>query len=226
MDPMPPRPEFAELGLPVIGAQKTQSELIKDTEETESSDEDDVWLSGVSLEKDVESETLSDTSADWDSKAISSAEELSSQLDSISLNTPFTDEPSSSKIAAASQNQGEILSELPSSLSTLSDATRWITKYTASIVPTRALRVGNHKLHAYTLWYHQRANLGSVATSLDRKSRPALVATYILDTIELERLPYDAERVSELLKLVPVGKRRKYEDVLATITNEKRKTKA
>jgi hypothetical protein len=233
MEPVPPRPEFAELGRPIIGAQKTQSELMKDVEESTSSEEEDISHTEESEEEDLESDS-SEESDDW----ISCDEELSSQVESLKIDAESTDTPSSTRNSATAPRHKQSSSSSypskedislypsPSSLTALSAATMWVTTYTTSIIPTRAVRVGNHKLHAYTLWYHQSADLATIATSLDRKSRLALVATYILDSIELERLPYDVDRIDDLMNQVPADKRKTYDVILAGAGREERNKKA
>lgn len=223
MDPVPERPHFAEKYLPIIGARKTQSELDKDMDSSESNDEASEHVdTGAGA-------TIQESDDDW----LSIDKGLSSKVESVILDAPESSActpPSSTPVpghhmpvkSEETSPKSSIPMPLPSSLSSLTAATVWVTNYAATVHPQRALRVANHKLHAYTYWHHQGATLSAVAASLGRTNTPALVATYILDSIELERLPHDAERIQELLDHAPIGKRKKHEEVLATIRNSKR----
>ncbi|KAK5132556.1 hypothetical protein LTR08_008873 [Meristemomyces frigidus] len=92
---------------------------------------------------------------------------------------------------------------LPSSQMSES-AVSWIACWRAALPADYKVKVGHPSLKAWHLWHEQKLEIMQVASlGRDPPLTPITVASYILQAIKEEKLPYDVERVKELLDLIP-----------------------
>lgn len=83
-------------------------------------------------------------------------------------------------------------------------AEAWVEEWRASLPEQRKPQASAPKLKAYALWHSQSLGLGDVATHLrDPPLAISTVSSYVLTTILLESLPFDAVRIKEPLGKLP-----------------------
>lgn len=85
-------------------------------------------------------------------------------------------------------------------------------QWRATLPPTYTVRAMPAQLRAYALWHEQRLDVNSVAWILrDPPLKDATVATYILESLIRERLPFQPERIKEVLeRMYPPARPRYY----------------
>lgn len=83
-------------------------------------------------------------------------------------------------------------------------AEAWVEEWRTSLPEQRKPRASAPKLKAYALWHSQSLGLGDVAAHLrDPPLAISTVSSYVLTTILLESLPFDAVRIKEPLGKLP-----------------------
>jgi hypothetical protein len=166
LKPTPPRPSFAELGLPIVLAGGSTLQMCEDS---------------------VEGDCLGENTDVGEAGYESTAEGIQA--------SPGEDDSS-----AIFENPTE-MSEKPSQVLA---AERWATKWRESLPKPRMPRITKSYLRAYSLWHHSGLSVGDIANVLrDPPLQSSTVTNYILESIRLERLPYDEVRVRDVLKNMP-----------------------
>ena len=100
----------------------------------------------------------------------------------------------------SSQNPTEAVERPPQVLA----AERWDAQWQENLPEHRKPRTSKAYIRAYALWHHIGLSVEEIAVVL--REPPLLSSTvtnYILESIRLERLPYDETRVGDLLKKMP-----------------------
>ena len=65
------------------------------------------------------------------------------------------------------------------------------------------------------MWHEQRLNCYDVAALLrDPPLLPQTIASYVMEALKMENLPYDVERVREPLRILPKSVHSRYRKVL------------
>lgn len=212
LTPTPPRPAYFETGKPLIlgngqtverskvrsrvGAKKEASGEVADDGE-----DDDVFFDALeelpdtyelgSLESDPVSTEAGKAAPEEVSEAIETA---------IYPKLPPLDSPSTTSAAktpsrtAPSQPKPQALTNAQTTL-----ADNWI-----SSLDPKPSKLGPSTLRAYHLWHHQDLSVQEVAKSC-REPPLALttVASYIMQAIKEENLPYRSERLKDVLQCLP-----------------------
>ncbi|XTI92624.1 ribonuclease H-like protein, partial [Cenococcum geophilum] len=187
LKPTPPRPEHAELNMPirlatsakVVTAQKS-SAVIPDEDSSDA--EEDFETAPEDAEESEDG--IETPSADGSSEAddLSDAEFIPSTR-RIGRPTPVTVAPKSAEYLRAEA---------------------WVEEWRTSLPEQRKPRASAPMLKAYALWHSQSLGLGDVAAHLrDPPLAISTVSSYVLTTILLESLPFDAVRIKEPLGKLP-----------------------
>lgn len=111
--------------------------------------------------------------------------------------------------AADSTSRGRKVLHPDSDETKLADA--WVAKWRASLPPDYNIVGRPRELCAWHLWHEQGHSMEEVAALL--KDPPLVmttVASYILQSIKAENLPYDENRVKEVLRVLPKVARARY----------------
>jgi exonuclease 3'-5' domain-containing protein 2 len=83
-------------------------------------------------------------------------------------------------------------------------AERWATQWRDRLLEPRKPRIGRSCLRAYALWHHEGLSVEDIADILrDPPLQKSTVTNYILESIRVEKLPYNEARVKEVLKHMP-----------------------
>jgi hypothetical protein len=263
LKPTPPRPEHAELNMPirlatsakVVTAQKS-SAVVSDEDSSnaeedfetapEDAEESEDGIETLSTDGSSEADDLSDAEFVPSTRQIGRAQLLSShpreensagnnsEGDTSSKSSDSTDgeittltkrvgrlrlsKPSPSALKALPAEEAEKPQGLtrpkrapkptpvtvaPKSAEYLR-AEAWVEEWRTSLPEQRKPRASAPKLKAYALWHSQSLGLGDVAAHLrDPPLAISTVSSYVLTTILLESLPFDAVRIKEPLGKLP-----------------------
>ncbi|MCJ1404997.1 hypothetical protein MMC11_008223 [Xylographa trunciseda] len=172
LEPTPPRPEHAELDLPIRLA---TGEKINTAEEPDPS---------------IETASTADT-------PLPGIEEMARDFLQISIEDK--DENKLSK-KQYSGRPFEIIK-----------AETWIRKWRSELPQPKGSKAGLASLRAYSLWHHQALEVLDAASLLRNPPlQNSTVASYILEAIRIENLPYESTRLSGLFKHLPEGGKMRY----------------
>ncbi|TPX07128.1 uncharacterized protein E0L32_010929 [Thyridium curvatum] len=178
LDPVPPRPYPAELGLPIRFAEGVTLPAADEAAE------------------EVEEEVDDDKTA-----ATLSPDFVASATDSIEIEVEADEAPATPK-PAAPKKPSTPASKKPKDERYLA-AEAWLTQYRSSHPKIRA---APSALRTYHIW-HSNADLDPVAIAKLLREPPLqtnTVVSYILETIKMEKLPYNRDRLcNEVLALLP-----------------------
>jgi len=234
LDPVPPRPAFAELGLPIKLAkeaeapeeQQQEEEAKEHPEETEEADEatstnDSIASSPADIESTSSSwmptfvgrlrlfsseDTASRTGAgtqiiEADKQRQSDETQTSENAHEPTRRANDTDQIADISKEATSDDEGAKSPEL-------CQADAWLRQHRSPIPATVANREPKaaHPSHlrAYTLWHHQSKSLDEISALLRTPPlKPTTVASYIMEAVKEEDLPYERERLRSVLEAMP-----------------------
>lgn len=182
--PVPPRPQHAELDLPIRLA---NDEIIAAGDEPSQIDE--------GLSSDLHKP----------------GDESSQNMNIVSGHrraAPSEKVRSKTKIRALRRPR-------PNSSPEIMKAEDWIEKWRTKRPVNQKCLVLPSQLRAYSLWHEQQLDVSAAAALLrDPPLKNATVAAYVLDAIQLERLPFEKERIMPLVECLHLYSRSKYEAFL------------
>jgi hypothetical protein len=233
----PPRPEFHELGMPILlgggelpptkgrGVKQpvdVPDEVIEEEAALQEQEDDDA---------SEDSEDVYDTPADieafdayvesQDAHTVTGASlpeikypTLPSLEDLLSEESDFNDDSSlpSDPITKTSASRPAPNLHTPEAVT----ADSWATTWQAQLPATSTVRVSQPQLRAYHLWHHQGFDLKEIPALL-RKEPLALstVVSYIAEVLQKEDLEFDVEKVRELRARLPASVRGRYAKLYA-----------
>lgn len=228
MRPTPPRPAFYELrrplllgnGEPAPKAPRTRKEgLTKPMDATEGLQNP----AGVPAAADQGAKAMAefeDEEVDQDGAEGQSDDEFySCDSDAESEDTTSVHQPRNT--------QGQQKDNLPASPnptptpvapSELIKAEQWLAQWRAGLSPDRARRATPAYMRTYALWHDQSLKLKNIAGLL-RQTPLALstVALYVFEAIQQENLPFEKERLREVLKCIPLAAQWRYKSVISRL---------
>lgn len=93
----------------------------------------------------------------------------------------------------------------PSSLGLqLSAANRWVAQWRSTLSPNYKPRALTCQLRAYALWHNQLHSIATAAAILrDPPLQKSTVASYVLEALKSEKLPFEVTRLIEVVKYLP-----------------------
>ena len=191
--PVPPRPYHAELNLPIRLASgaviTTADDAVDDFEPNKRS-------------------TIASPVAP--ASVLEAAAENIQIEDDVEQN--FTSSTAKIKLKMKSTDSASLATSVPRPQS-LVDAESWVLAHRASNPspsPSRnsSSTVAFSALRVYALWYYNPSlSIQDIASMLrDPPLRNSTVAAYILDSVRLEKLPFEKERLKKVLQVVPVSR--------------------
>ncbi|KAF2481011.1 ribonuclease H-like domain-containing protein [Neohortaea acidophila] len=196
MQPMPTRPAFYEDQKPIMLGDGTvavprpqpSKRKIEVRDEVEKVEED------IDEEEHEESFEELEEALDLDSSQSSALSNAEFQVD---VKKPRADTkghpPASAEVA-------------------LADA--WVSNFRQDLPVEYHLKANPASLRAWHLWHHQSLNCAQVANLLrEPPLMPQTVASYVLEALKLEDLPFDAARVQEVVEILPKSVRWRYQKV-------------
>ena len=93
----------------------------------------------------------------------------------------------------------------------VSDANSWVVQWRSALSPDYKPRAFTYQLRAYALWHEQQHAVTITAALLrDPPLQTTTVATYILEALRIEKLPFEVTRLSEVLKYLPASSQARY----------------
>ncbi|KAK4499797.1 hypothetical protein PRZ48_007983 [Zasmidium cellare] len=229
MTPIPPRPAFFETFKPIIlgdgtvverSARKTPGVAAgkKANVDAEGEEEDEFFDAQEELDTyELASSDLASSDL-ADSASTSTADAPAAQGDDVAYPTlPQVAESSSSvpdvaepERATTEATQAPTPVQQPPSPA-LTTASNWISNL-------QSPKARPSELRAYHLWQHQTLSLEDVATTLrDPPLAMTTVASYVLQAVKEEGLPYDVERMKEVLEFVPKSVHGRYKGVVEKV---------
>lgn len=106
----------------------------------------------------------------------------------------------------------------PPSSPEVSLADTWVTSWRAALPAEYKLACGNATLRVYHLWHEQKFDIARVAAlARDPPLAPVTVASYVLQAIKEEDLPYDVGSVGEALDLMPSSVLGRYRGIVEKV---------
>ena len=179
LDPTPPRPEHAELNLPIRlanGQTVAAYEGAEDSAEKAATDE---------------AEETTEISADDTPLPAPSIEEMAREFLDIAI-----EDSDANKTSGTSTKPPNKPPEV-----TIADA--WVVEYRSSRPSDAKTKATPAFLRAYSLWHHQEVEVLEAAKLLrDPPLQTSTVCCYILEAVRIEKLPFTVERLREVLKQV------------------------
>lgn len=103
----------------------------------------------------------------------------------------------------------------PNSCPEIMMAEDWIEKWHTKRPASQKCLVLPSQLRAYSLWHEQQLDVSAAAALLrDPPLKKATVAAYVLDAIRFERLPFEKERIMPLVECLHFSGRYRYQAFL------------
>jgi exonuclease 3'-5' domain-containing protein 2 len=185
--PVPPRPYHAELNLPIRLA---SGAVIATTDDAVDDFEPNKRTTIASL--------------------VAPASVLEAAAENIQIEDDAEQDSTSSTVKTKPKMRSTHSASAATSVprpQTLVDAESWALAYRASNPPSRnsSTTVTFSALRVYALWYYNPSlSIPDIASMLrDPPLRNSTVAAYILDSVRLEKLPFEKERLKKVLQVVP-----------------------
>ncbi|EME80334.1 uncharacterized protein MYCFIDRAFT_212033 [Pseudocercospora fijiensis CIRAD86] len=212
MTPTPPRPAYFETGKPLIlgNGQAVQRSKVRSRvaakktasgEAADDGEDDDVFFDALEeLPDTYELGSLEAESAS--TEAVNAASEEASEAINTVIHPKLPPlEPTTTTSAAKPTLRPASSRPKPQALSnpqtTLAD--NWI-----SSLVTKPSKLGHSTLRAYHLWHNQNLSVQEVAKSCrEPPLASTTVASYIMQAIKEENLPYQSERLKDVLQCLP-----------------------
>lgn len=194
--PIPPRPAHAELGIPI---QLANGETVASYDgSTEDRDDNDPTETSDST---LETKELT-------------AELLDARLEEPTVLNVMPLEKIKRKSVKAAPNA------LPMEFIAAND---WVAQWRKSLPSSYKPRALPTQLRAYALWHEmQQSVINAAAILRDPPLKASTVAAYILEALRLEKLPFEKERVMEVVQDLPESLRGKYKTLLEKNSIERR----
>ena len=182
LTPTPPRPAHAELNIPIRLA---GGQIVATCDFVELKDE------GGSTES-------SDPSF--------SAEELARDFLNVALEDPLAPKPLLKKTKTKPVELAVTMSNTD-----YTAANDWVLQWRKTLSPTYKPRAFPAQLRAYALWHEmQQPIIAAAAVLRDPPLKESTVATYVLDALRLEGLPFGKERIIEVIQFIPKTSQARY----------------
>ena len=192
LQPVPPRPAHADLGLPIKLAE------IRGINEREKSVE-----GVVTVEK---SNKPADDLTSLESTVVTEGlEPRENSLSSDCLSTEPEDGQASMVSNERASRRATSLTSVPvSGRPEIVEAEAWIKQWQATRPPNTAPRTSATILRVYALWHAQSLEVSQIASMLrDPPLQLSTVSCYVLECLKAEKLPFDKSRVQDVIKLIP-----------------------
>lgn len=191
LSPTPPRPAFAELNIPIQLANRqtatTYDESVEEEEEVEEVEED-----------------RSDSIESSDSSL--SIEELAYDFLNVALEAPSASKPLSEK-----KKTKPAVSAKTALSAEFSAANDWVVQWRKTLSSSYKPRAFPAQLRAYALWHELKQSISTAAAILrDPPLKVSTVSAYVLEALRREKLPFDKERVREVVQHLPESSRARY----------------
>ena len=193
LQPMPQRPAYAELGLPIkVLYENAAANSRRNSPSRDSS------INHSTAQKDVEE---SSSSSSIDELEVGESETLSPSCDASDTEHA---EASGKQTAKARRELANKMKALTLSQPEIEEADAWIVQWRASRPASVASRTPNSCLRAYALWHTQSIDLAQVASLLrDPPLQLSTVSGYVAECVWVEKLPFEESRLQEVIKLLP-----------------------
>ncbi|EME39735.1 hypothetical protein DOTSEDRAFT_180392 [Dothistroma septosporum NZE10] len=202
MSPMPPMPGFLEQELPLTLGDGTK--VYRST-----------WKppghKSAATNKDIPAEAEEDKY--FDAVENQDADDLAANLRSLDI---AGDDDAAT--AAPSNRVGTSRQPPRPDTAKLKAADAWVASWRLSLPPDWTVSARSSELRAYHLWHHQGLSLQEVA-ALCREPPLALmtVASYVMQALKEENLPYDPERLRDPRDILPTSVHRRYQRIFDRI---------
>ena len=194
MDPMPPRPALWELGQPIVlGNGEVAGKKSKAVAAESASKESD-----PSILTPEEQQAINDEEEEARSEAeVNDTEYVDTQ-----------DVESHELESSATLGYGA--------------AEDWLEQWESHLPSNRKGKSVPTSIRAYALWHAQGLGLDQVAEAMrDPPLALTTVASYVLDVVKTEKLPYEPKRAQEAVEVIPAVARGRYR----SLTNNAEKTR-
>ncbi|KAK5001942.1 hypothetical protein LTR28_012039, partial [Elasticomyces elasticus] len=240
LDPTPPRPSHFERALPILLANGQAAKSLPKTRlQQKVSDETTAEATPAealqTVGEDEPIESLTDDPLD--------ADDLENFIDDASTNEDLVDEAASGELGIADLPLASIpgkgvnatdevkypdLSDLSlsdtfpetpipklSKAPEMQEAETWVAQWQSQLPSSHTIKATPANLKAYALWHVQTFSLEDVARLMrDPPLQSTTVASYVLQAVKLEDLPFDLERMREVLNVVPSSVHHRYRGIL------------
>ncbi|KAK3699484.1 hypothetical protein LTR37_016441 [Vermiconidia calcicola] len=233
MDPMPPRPAFWEeqkplqlgngqLVVPKKSTPKRKVDQVDEKGEVEPDDECEEYFDAVES-----METLELDSSQTGGVPLSGVDILYPTLPSLESGQDMVvadlDQAADREATtSAESNKSTVKSarrQHPPPSSEVTQADEWVNNWRASLPAEYNLKVGHASLRAYNMWHEQKLSCKEVASFLrDPPLSAQTVASYVMQALKEENLPYDAARVMEPLEILPKSVHGRYQKIANQIS--------
>ena len=190
--PVPPRPAYADLGLPIKLAEKSHANNCETLNKGP----------GIGNERTLPTDELTNPVPIIISKS------TETQGDPIPFTYSSAGLENRSSLSTSAQNARHVIpgrgtarfSDCPE----IQEAEAWIEKWRAARSPSVALRISVANLRVYALWHAQSLELCRIASMLrDPPLQLSTVSCYLLECLKTEKLPFDESRIPDVIKLIP-----------------------
>lgn len=231
MTPIPPRPAFFETMKPIIlgngtviersavkrtpGApaeKKTATEAAEGEEEEEFFDaEEELDTYELTASDPSNPASASDVpAAAQDQVAYPTLPQVSESIPNAQDAAEPADQEASPLPTAAAPSRARL-----STNEAVTSAETWISEYHATNPEPKAKP---SELRTYHLWHHQNLSLQTIASTLrDPPLAMTTVASYVLQAVKEEGLPYDVGRMKEALEMLPSSVHGRYKGIVEKV---------
>ena len=183
LDTVPPRPAHAELGLPL---------RLTTGDTFEADDEHGVVLEAEQSESSSESEAISLSEGDQAEDLSDSLFRTSIEVNEVPKTIPVPQAPEQAASSPAPPKPA------------IEAANLWISQWRAMQPTDSKGKAYPAALRAYALWHIQGHDCSTIAALLrDPPLKGTSAATYVLDALMLENLPFDSDRVPDVMTNLP-----------------------
>ncbi|KAI9832841.1 MAG: hypothetical protein M1826_001007 [Phylliscum demangeonii] len=204
LDPVPPRPAFAELGLPLrlteaaVGIPVAADRLAADEEDAAVDDCKGATASARKQPPPPLYPLLTDLSSPDQLAENLTTLHINDQVSAATTTTTTTTTPSASKP----------FTKLPHVV----QAEAWAAEYLSQLPASAALRASLPQLRAYALWHLHQQSVRDIAKDLrDPPLALSTVASYVFEAVRRHKLSYDVARLRQLAVFLPAFSRMRYQ---------------
>jgi hypothetical protein len=192
MDPMPPRPALWELDLPIILGNGEQGGVARTKRKAAVANITDPEVQPQMLTVEEEQALNEEVEAGAEAEAETGLDDVEDDI---------------------AQNELQIVEDEPAAIAKHAAAEQWLGQCQSDL-PQRCIR-------AYALWQIQGLELQQVAEAM-RQPPLALstVASYVLDVVKAESLPYESVRLQEALDVLPSMAHWRYKSLMQKTRSE------
>ncbi|WPH01116.1 Hypothetical protein R9X50_00395100 [Acrodontium crateriforme] len=98
----------------------------------------------------------------------------------------------------------------------ISEADAWVQNWRTSLAPEYNLQCRDSELRAWHLWHKQDMTVSQVAACVgDPPLKQATVASYIMQALKNENLPFTAERINDVVQVLPSSITWRYDKIIS-----------